>query len=76
MPVELILNLITELARAYNSTIITSRASKIADLKKSLLRELSKGQLSDDGLVETLTKEISIECEALLSEVMLANAKR
>lgn len=68
--IEAILKLLTELGKYVNTQAETKRAREILELKKELGEQLAKGQLSDDGEIERLEREIKLQEEALFNEIL------
>lgn len=72
--IEAILKLLTELGKYVNTKAEQKRAQEILDLKKELQEQLAKGQLSDDGEIERLEREIKLQEEALFNEILTKRA--
>ena len=72
--IEAILKLLTELGKYVNTKAEQKRAQEILDLKKELNEQLAKGQLSDDGEIERLEREIKLQEEALFNEILTKRA--
>jgi hypothetical protein len=70
--VELFAGLALEVAKYANNAKVNERANTIKDLKEKIMAEKSRGQQSDDGVIEGLEQQLAIEGEALL--VFLATA--
>ena len=68
--IEAILKLLTEVGKYVNVQNETKRAREILKLKKERDEEVAKGQLSDDGEIERLERNIKLEEEALWHEIM------
>lgn len=72
--IEAILKLLTELGKYVNTKAEQKRAQEILNLKKDLMEEKARGQLSDDGVIERLEKEIKLNEEALFNEILTKRA--
>lgn len=70
--VALIAGLVLEIAKYANNQKVNERADTIKDIETKILEEKSKGQLCDDGQIESLEMQLQIETKALL--VFLATA--
>lgn len=68
--IEALLRVLEQLGKYVNTQSETKRARSILDLKKRREEELAKGQFSDDGEIERIEKEISLEEEALKNELL------
>jgi hypothetical protein len=62
--VELILGLLVEVGKYVNNREVTKHIDELADLRKELIDERAKGQLSDDGKIERLIKQIEVSAQA------------
>lgn len=72
--IEAILRVLEELGKYVNTQNETKRARSILELKKSLMEEKARGQLSDDGEIERLEGEIKLNEEALFNEILTRRA--
>lgn len=72
--IEAVLRVLEELGKYVNTQNETKRAREILSLKKQLLDEKAKGQLSDDGEIERLEAEIKLNEEALQNEILTRRA--
>lgn len=70
--IELILGLVTEVAKYANNVKVNERANTIKGIETQIAQEKAKGQFSDDGVIESLEQQLQIETKALL--VFLATA--
>ena len=68
--IEAILKLLTEVGKYANIKEEKERAENILDLKRKREEELRKGQFSDDGEIERLEKDIELEEEALVNQIL------
>lgn len=68
--IEAIIKLLTEVGKFVNIKEEKERAENILDLKRKRNEELAKGQFSDDGVIERIEKDIELEEEALVNQIL------